>query len=76
MEAINELYDNRQIDTIEALKQLEELVRQVNLAKKEQTEKQLDTRTFSIYWVLKTYTTYGVDQVSKKVSDLYDKYPN
>ena len=63
VEAINELYDNRQIDTIEALKQLEELVRQVNLAKKEQTEKQLDTRTFSIYWVLKTYTTYGVDKL-------------
>ena len=76
VEAINELYDNRQIDTIEALKQLEELVKQVNLAKKEQTEKKLDTRTFSIYWVLKTYMTYGVDELSKKVSALYDKYPD
>jgi len=73
---INELYDNRQIDTIEARKQLEELVKQVNLAKKEQTEKKLDTRTFSIYWVLKTYMTYGVDELSKKVSALYDKYPD
>ena len=76
VEAINELYDNRQIDTIEALKHLEELIKQVNLAKKEQTEKKLDTRTFSIYWVLKTYTTYGVDELSKKVSAVYDKYPN
>lgn len=76
VEAINELYDNRQIDTIHALKQLEDLVKQVNLAKKEQTEKKLDTRTFSIYWVLKTYTTFGVDELSKNVSALYDKYPN
>ncbi len=76
VEAINELYDNRQIDTIEALKHLEELIEQVNLAKKEQTEKKLDTRTFSVYWVLKTYTTYGVEELSKKVSGLYDKYPN
>ncbi|MFH0989738.1 MAG: HsdR family type I site-specific deoxyribonuclease [bacterium] len=76
VEAINELYDNRQVDTIEALKQLEELVKQVNIAKKEQTEKKLDTRTFSIYWVLKTYSTFGVDELSKKVSALYDKYPN
>ena len=76
VEAINELYDNRQIDTIAALKQLEELVNQVNLAKREQTEKKLDTRTFSVYWVLKTYTTYSVEELSRKVSLLYDKYPN
>lgn len=76
VEAINELYDNRQIDTIAALKQLEELVNQINRARKEQVEKKLDTRTFSIYWVLKIYTAYGVEGLAGKVSALYDKYPN
>jgi len=76
VETINELYENRQIDTIDALKQLEQLIEQVNLAKREQTEKKLDVRTFSIYWILKTYTTYGTEELSKKVSAVYDKYPN
>ena len=75
-EAINELYDRRQIDTIEALKKLEELVKQANQARKEQVEKGLDTRTFSIYWTLKPYFTFGADQLAVKVSELLVKYPN
>lgn len=55
---------------------MEEFIKEINLAKKEQTEKNLDTRTFSIYWVLKSYTKYGADGYAKTVDDLFKKYPN
>lgn len=75
-ETIRELHEDRQIDTIEALKKLEAIVKEINQAKKEQAEKNLDTKTFSIYWILRDYTKYGVDIYAKQVSTILTKYPN
>ncbi|MEK7251233.1 MAG: hypothetical protein AAB209_12510, partial [Bacteroidota bacterium] len=76
LEAINELYDQRQLDTIEALKKMEDLIKEINLAKKEQAEKNLDTRTFSIYWILKARYVASAEPMAKKIDELLTKYPN
>jgi type I restriction enzyme R subunit len=76
LETINDLYDQRQIDTIEALKKMEELIREINLARKEQAEKKLDTRTFSIYWILKGRYVASAEDIAKKINELLTKYPN
>lgn len=75
-EAINDLYDQRQIDTIDALREMEELIREINLAKKEQAEKKLDTRTFSVYWILKSRYVAKAEDIARSIEDLLTKYPN
>jgi type I restriction enzyme R subunit len=75
-EAINDLYDQRQIDTIDALKKMEALINEINLAKKEQAEKKLDTRTFSIYWILKSRYVAKAEDIARSIEDLFKKYPN
>lgn len=76
LETINNLYDQRQLDTIEALKKMEEIIREINLARKEQAEKQLDTRTFSIYWILKGRYVASAEGIAKKIDELLTMYPN
>ncbi len=76
LEIINDLYEQRQIDTVEALRKLEEIVREINQARKEQAEKQLDTRTFSIYWILKSRYVGAAQKLAEKIEDLLKKYPN
>jgi type I restriction enzyme R subunit len=76
LEAINDLYERRQIDTAEALRRLEEIVREINRAKKEQAEKKLDTKTFSIYWILKSRYVVAAQKLAEKIEDLLQKYPN
>lgn len=68
--------ESQWLNNIEELKKMEALINEINLAKKEQAEKNLDTRTFSIYWLLKGYCRYGADDLAKTVDDLLRKYPN
>jgi hypothetical protein len=48
-----ELYDDRRITTLDALKRLEEIINEINQAKKEQAKKDFNVNTFTIYWLLK-----------------------
>jgi type I restriction enzyme R subunit len=76
LQAINELYDQRQSDTIASLRHLEDLIREINLANKERTERGFDAKIFSIYWILKKAYAARPEDLAKKVDDLLIKYSN
>ena len=52
-EAVLDWYDNRQVSTQEALRQLEKLLSEYVDAKREFEKSGYDLSTFTIYWVLK-----------------------
>ena len=75
-EAILDLYDNRQISTQEALKQLEKLLEEYAQAQSEYKEKGFDLNTFTIYWVLKQAGAAKPEQLAPFVNSVFEKFPN
>jgi len=75
-QTVIELYDDRRIMTLEALKRLEEIIREINQAHKEQVEKNLDINAFTIYWLLKKSGISKSDTSAVKINDIFEAYPN
>ena len=75
-QTVIELYDDRRIMTLEALKRLEEIIREINQARREQVEKNLDINTFTIYWLLKKSGISKPDTLAVKINDIFEAYPN
>ena len=75
-QAIIELYDDRRIMTLEALKRLEEIIREINQARREQVEKNLNINAFTIYWLLKKSGISEPDTSAVKINDIFKAYPN
>jgi len=75
-ENIVELYDNRQISTQEALSRLEKIIEEINQAKKEQAEKNFDSRKFTVYWTLKKEGIEGSDTLAVQVDEAFAQKPN
>lgn len=75
-QAVVELYDDRRITTLDALKRLEGIINEINQAKKEQIEKDFDVNTFTIYWVLKKGAVEKPDVLASKINEAFEKYPN
>jgi type I restriction enzyme R subunit len=48
-----ELFEDRQLDTVQALRELEKAIEEFNAARREMQERGFDIETFSIYWVLR-----------------------
>jgi type I restriction enzyme R subunit len=73
---IIELYDDRRITTLEALKRLEEIIREINQARREQTEKNFDVNTFTIFWLFKRNGIPEPDTLAVKINGMFETYPN
>jgi hypothetical protein len=73
---ILDYYDDRQINTREALTELEKLLREYNDANKERREKGFDTNTFSIYWVLKKEAIPKAETIAPKINSIIERRKN
>ena len=74
--AILESYDSRQTGTREALTALEKLVEEYNQASKEMTSKEMDIKSFSIYWTLKQNGIQNPESLAARLAAVLRRYPN
>ena len=75
-QVIIELYDDRRITTLEALKRLEEITKEINQARKEQIERNFDVNTFTIFWLFKRNGIPKPDTLAVKINGIFEIYPN
>jgi type I restriction enzyme R subunit len=75
-EAILESYDDRQIGTQEALKQLERLLAEFVEARKAREVTGFDINTFTIYWVLKQAGSADADALAPRLDQAFQRFPN
>ncbi len=75
-ESILESYDDRQIGTQEALKQLEKLLTEYVEAQKEREQSGFDLNTFTIFWVLKQEGASEPEKVAPLVDSAIKRFPN
>jgi type I restriction enzyme, R subunit len=69
-------YDERQVTTQETLSQLEALLKEYLEAHREHERLGLDTRTFTVYWVLKQEGVALPEEVAASVASMLERYPN
>jgi len=75
-EAILEGYENRQLTTEAAIKEIEELYRKYQSAQKERKEKNFNENTFTAYWVLKNENIAESEKLAAEIDALVQKYPH
>ena len=75
-EAVLEAYDDRQIGTQEALRQLERLLGEFVQAQKEQEATGFDVNTFTVYWVLNQAGLPAAKDIAPQVSAAFARFPN
>lgn len=75
-EAILEGYENRQLSTEAAIKEIEDLYRKYQGAQKERKEKGFDENTFAAYWVLKNESVPEAEKVAAEIETVMLKYPH
>jgi type I restriction enzyme R subunit len=74
-EEIAKLYKLRQKGTQATLDELKRLIEEINTAKKEQTEKNMPTEVFSIYWVLKGEGVADSEGKANQMKGVLAQYP-
>ena len=72
---VEALYD-RQTSTKDALRSVERLVEEYNRANREMADKEMDTQTFSVYWIVKQAGVKNPEAVAAQVGSLLNRYPN
>ena len=75
-EKILDSYDDRQIGTQDALKQLERLLAEFVEAKKAREVTGFDVNTFTIYWVLKQAGSPEADTIAPRLDEAFRRFPN
>ncbi len=75
-EAILDSYDDRQIDTQNALEQLRKLLEEYVQARREQEKTGLDLNTFTIYWLLKQAGVSQPEKIAPSVEAAFRRFPN
>lgn len=75
-EKIINLYKERQISTQKALEEIKKLIEEINKAKREQIEKNLDNTEFSIYYILNHKNISEPIEIARKLKKLIDEYPH
>jgi type I restriction enzyme R subunit len=75
-EMIAAQFKQRQIDTEEAMKQLSELVTEINQARVEQAQKGMNTDVFSVYWLARKDGAPRPEDIAIHMSAFFDKYPH
>ncbi len=78
LEKILEEFERRQIDTKEALTRLENLLKEINKARKEKEKTGLSSHQFGIYWVMKDLIPEEkkVKRIAIEINNLFEKYHN
>jgi type I restriction enzyme R subunit len=76
--AIAEAFKQRQLSTQEALKQLEDLVREINEATREQAERGISGEPFAIFWLLKQQgaPVAEAEAVAADMAEVWGQYPH
>jgi type I restriction enzyme R subunit len=75
-EAIMEAYDDRQITTEKALKEIEAIIQEIVEAQRQQEKMGFDVMTFSFYWTLKQEGTAHPDSTATVIHAIFDRFPN
>lgn len=77
-EAIIEAFKQRQVSTQEALKQLEDLIKEINEAEREQAERGITGEAFATLWILKQGATSidSAENVAKQMVGILREYPH
>ena len=75
-EAVLDWYDNRQVSTQEALRQLEKLLSEYVDAKREFEKSGYDLSTFTIYWVLKQIGAPDPTKLAPLLNAATNRFPN
>jgi type I restriction enzyme R subunit len=77
-EAIAEAFKQRQFSTQEALKQLEELIREINEAQREQAERGISGEAFATLWILKQegIPISQAEEVAGQMVGILKEYPH
>jgi type I restriction enzyme R subunit len=75
-ETILDWYDNRQLSTQEALKQLEKLLSDYIEARKEHEQSGLDLNTFTIYWALKQANAPEPEKIAPLLNAAFGRFTN
>ena len=77
-EAIIDAFKKRQLSTQEALKRLEELIREINDAEQEQAERGISGEAFAVLWILKQdgVTAGEAERVGGEMAGILRQYPH
>jgi type I restriction enzyme R subunit len=75
-EAIHAAYDDRQMNTQEALAEAAKLVEEYNRIQKERAEKNFDTNTFSIFVTLRQHGLEDPHGPAVEINALFDAHPH
>lgn len=77
-EAIIEAFKKRQVSTQEALKRLEELIREINEAERDQAERGMSGEAFAALWILKQegMTVDEAERVGGEMAGILRQYPH
>jgi len=73
---IAEAFKQRQISTQEALKQLEELIREINEAEQEQAQRDISAESFTVFWLLKRSGIADAEAVAQGMATAFNKFPH
>ena len=73
---IAEAFRQRQIGTEMALKQLEELIREINEAELEQAQRDVSPESFAVYWLLKRSSVIEAESVAQEMAAAFDRFPH
>jgi type I restriction enzyme R subunit len=75
-ETILEAYDDRQINTQDALRQLEKLLTEYVQASRERAETGFDLNTFTIYWILKRSGAMQAEKIAPLLDAVLRRFPS
>jgi type I restriction enzyme R subunit len=77
-EHILELFGDRQLDTVQALRELEKALEEYNAARREMEERGFDIETFSVYWVLRRsgFDENDAMSVAPGIQEAFGRFPN
>lgn len=73
---ILELFEDRQLSTIQALKELEQAIEEYNVAQREMRERGFDVRTFSLYWILRRASVTDAAKLALAAEAIFQRFPN
>src|SRR5207248_11742548 len=71
-----ELFEDKQLSTIDALKELERALEEFNAAQRELKEKGFDLNAFAIYWILRRQGISAAEELTPQIDDLFRQFPN
>lgn len=71
-----EMFEDKQLGTLDALKELEKALEEFNTAKREMRERGFDVNTFSIYWILRRATIAEALSLAPAMDEAFGRFPN